>query len=116
MNLKLPWPPTVNHYYRMVNGRMLLSKKGREYKKTGVLMLLEQKAKRPLEGRIEVRIDAYPPDKRVRDIDNLVKPIFDTLQEYGMFNDSQIDDLRIRRLPVAVKPGFVRVFVAEIER
>ena len=114
INVKLPWPPSVNHYYAVVRGRKVLSKKGREYKTESAVECLRQKAPRSLTQRLEVCIDAYPPDKRKRDLDNIVKPIFDALQDYGMFDDSQIDDFRVRRREIA-KPGYVRVYISEIE-
>ena len=113
INVKLPWPPTVNNYYTVARGRKILSKKGREYKGYVVVVLALGHAPKGLTSRLEVRIDAHPTDKRKRDLDNIVKPIFDALQDYGMFDDSQIDDFRVRRLSIE-KPGFVRVYISEI--
>jgi hypothetical protein len=31
MKLTLPYPPSVNHYYRRVGPRTLISREGREY-------------------------------------------------------------------------------------
>jgi crossover junction endodeoxyribonuclease RusA len=70
-----------------------------------------QQAMKGLMSRLEVCIDAYPPDARVRDLDNLLKPALDSMQDYGMFNDGQIDILRIRRME---KGGYVRVYISEI--
>ena len=115
INIKLPWPPTVNTYYGIVRGRKILSKRGREYKIQAAVECLRQKAPRPLTQRLEVNIEAYPPDKRKRDLDNIIKPLLDALQDYGMFDDEQIDILRIRRRAIE-KPGYVRVYISEIER
>jgi crossover junction endodeoxyribonuclease RusA len=109
----LDWPPTINTYYSVVNNRKILSKKGRDYKKNMVKSLMVKKPPKGLTGRIELRIDAHPPDRRKRDLDNLVKPIQDSLQDYGMFDDSQIDYLRVRRCEVE-KGG--RVIVRVFER
>ena len=68
----------------------------------------------PTQWRIEVYIDAYPPDKRKRDIDNILKPILDCLTDAAIWDDdSQVDVLRIRRMEIA-KPGYVRVYISEI--
>ena len=32
IKLELPFPPSMNRYYRNLNGRTLLSAKGRKYK------------------------------------------------------------------------------------
>ena len=95
--IELPWPPSVNHYWRQFNGRTILSKAGREYR-TNVLALLLPKRYKPLEGSLSVIISAMPPDKRRRDLDNLLKGVLDALQYAGMYaDDSQIDLLTIRR-------------------
>lgn len=67
----------------------------------------------PLEGRLSVKLYAYPPDQRKRDLDNLAKATFDALQAAGVIkDDSQIDKLYIeRRAPV--KGGSVLVHIAE---
>ena len=113
INLRLPWPPTVNHYYTIARGRKILSAKGRAYKTNAAVECLRQNVPRPLTQRLEVNIDAYPPDKRKRDLDNIIKPLLEALQDYGMFDDEQIDILRIRRKG---KGGYVRVHISEIER
>jgi crossover junction endodeoxyribonuclease RusA len=115
INVRLSWPPSVNNYYAVVRGRKILSKRGRDYKKQCKFELMVQRPLRGLRTRLEVAIDAYPPDNRKRDIDNLCKPVLDALQDYGMFNDAQIDDLRIRRLETQKGAGFVRVRVSQIE-
>lgn len=116
INVKLSWPPTVNTYYgNAKNGRKYLTARGRKYKANAVADLHGQEAPTGIEGRLEVNIDAYPPDRRKRDIDNILKPLLDCLTDYGLWiDDAQIDVLRVRRLAVD-KPGFVRVHISEIE-
>lgn len=113
INVRLNWPPQINHYYTVARGRKVLSAKGRKYKIDAAVDLLRQKAPRPITGRYAVIISVHPPDKRKRDLDNIVKPIFDALVDYGMFDDSQIDDFRVRRMEVE-KPGYVRLQISEI--
>lgn len=116
INLKLSWPPTVNTYYgNAKNGRKYLTKRGRTYKSDANAELCLQGAPKGLDARLEVIVDAYPPDRRKRDIDNILKPLLDCMTDYGVWlDDEQIDDLRIRRQAVE-KPGHVRVRIAEIE-
>lgn len=104
VELELPWGPTANMHWRhvMIRGspRVLLSEEGRAYRQT-VGLLLMQAGRPKLFGRLAVIYDAYPPDRRRRDIGNLEKPLTDALMHAGLFDDDeQIDDLHIRRRPM----------------
>ena len=108
----LPWPPSVNAYWRTVQGRTMVSKKGRIYKQAATRAVLAAGANKHLPGRLRVKLTAYPPDRRRRDIDNLTKLALDSMQVAGVYlDDSQIDELTIIRAEVE-KGG---VIVAEIE-
>lgn len=110
--IELPWPPTVNHYYTVARGRKILSKKGRDYKEAAWLHLLSQGRYKQLEGDVSLFIRAYPPDKRRRDIDNILKPLLDVLTTAGIYkDDSQVTDLRIQKFNPC-KPGRVEVMVS----
>ena len=99
MIITLPYPPTANTYYRHVGYRTLISREGRAFRKD-VCALLGGGGPRkpPAGGRIALCMDAFPPDNRRRDIDNLQKPTLDALQHAGVYvDDSQIDLLLSRR-------------------
>ena len=99
MILELPYPPSVNGYWRSFNGRQIISAKGREYREHVTLILRSQQIER-MEGRLAVSIILHPPDKRRRDLDNVLKSLCDSLQHGGAYeDDSQIDELRIMRGP-----------------
>ena len=107
----LDWPPTVNHYYTVARGRKILSTRGRDYKAEQVIQLRMQKIPRHDSGRFSINISAYPPDRRKRDLDNLLKPILDCLTDYGAIpDDSAIDEITIRR-SVVEKPGLVQILI-----
>ncbi len=54
-----------------------------------------------------------PPDKRKRDLDNLVKATQDALQEAGCYeNDCQIFGLHVERGEI-IKGGKVRVMIVQ---
>lgn len=109
--MRLPYPPTVNTYYTVARGRKILSKKGRAYKKEALGWLLEQNVPKGSEGAYSVMIYVRPPDKRRRDIDNLLKPLLDSLVDYGVIpDDSMIFDLRIQKFD-PVKGGQVNLTV-----
>ena len=106
MELTLPFPPSVNHYYRRVGPRTLISREGREYRRAICGLLAPGGGngirKPPAGGRIALAMDAFPPDRRRRDLDNLLKCTQDSLAHAGVFeDDSQIDLLVVmRREPV----------------
>lgn len=108
MELELPYPPSINHYWRRAGPRTLISRTGRAFRSEVVAIL--QKQRRPkLLGRLGVEVDLYPPDRRRRDVDNVMKSLLDALQQGGVYgDDSQIDELHIRRQE-CVPGGCVRV-------
>ncbi|MDD5599430.1 MAG: RusA family crossover junction endodeoxyribonuclease [Victivallaceae bacterium] len=90
MEFELPYPPSVNHYYRHVGPRVLISRPGRKYREVVVARLRSYGIK-PLDGGIELFLEAYPPDRRRRDLDNLLKCVLDAMQYAGAYyDDSQI--------------------------
>ena len=95
--LELPYPPSVNHYYRRVGPRTLISREGRKFRRN-VCSLLAAAGITPLTGRLRVEIEVYPPDRRRRDIDNVQKALLDALQHGGAFHDDgQIVQLKIEK-------------------
>jgi len=110
LRLLLPFPPSVNRYWRRVGNRTLISKRGREFRQEVVAILWEQKVT-PREGPLLVQVDAYPPDRRRRDLDNLLKALLDALEHGGAYeDDSQIVELVICKRAV-VKGGRVGVLI-----
>lgn len=107
ITLYLPFPPSVNTYWRHISkgklaGRVLISEKGRQYRAEVLYTIgLARKLVQRLEGRLAVEIIAHAPDRRQRDLDNLPKAILDSLTHAGVWtDDSQVDLLTIRRGPV----------------
>jgi crossover junction endodeoxyribonuclease RusA len=96
IELTLPWPPTVNTYWRNFNGRTIISAKGREYRKAVADQVLIQHAAKHVDYAVKVEIKAYRPDRRRRDLDNLLKALLDAMTSAGvMEDDALIADLRI---------------------
>jgi crossover junction endodeoxyribonuclease RusA len=103
LTLELPYPPSVNHYWRHPNkgklvGRHVISHEGREYRVQVHKLVLITRLNGTLTGRLWVDIELYPPDQRRRDLDNAMKSLLDALQFSGVYrDDSQIDRLLILR-------------------
>ena len=112
ITLHLPYPPSVNHYWGTMGKRRFIGAKGKEFRRV-VLEVSEgvQKA----EGRLSMRVELYPPDRRVRDIDNITKALLDACMHAGCYDDdSQIDELHIIRREVR-KGGGCSVTITALE-
>lgn len=97
LELELPYPPSVNHYWRRVGARTLISRGGRAFREA-VCSILAARGIRPIAGPLVVEVTIHPPDRRRRDIDNIQKALLDSLQHGGAYgDDSQIVRLTIEK-------------------
>ena len=112
-DFELPWPPSVNRYYRHVGPRVLISREGRKYRMMVVSRLGGRYPKQ--EGRLRLTAEFYPPDARRRDLDNLLKCTQDSLQAAGLFeDDSQIKSLRLDMKEPMPPEGLVHVLIESL--
>ena len=96
IHLTLPFPPSVNRYWRHVNGKTLISRAGREFRDRVGQILAHRFFPKPLLEELAVAIDLHPPDHRRRDVDNYCKATLDAIEHAGVYvNDSQITHLEI---------------------
>ena len=109
--IKLPYPPSMNTYWRNFRGNTVLSKAGREFKQAVWACVLEQKIPKFGIKRLEVTLWLYPRSKVVTDLDNRLKAVLDGLEDAGVYdNDGQIDILMIQRGEIR-KGGGVDVMI-----
>jgi Holliday junction resolvase RusA-like endonuclease len=88
--VELPYPPSINHYWRRVGAKTLISREGRRFRERVVAILAALRVQ-PMNGPLAVEVDIYPPDRRRRDIDNVQKALLDALQHGRAYaDDSQI--------------------------
>lgn len=112
--VELPYPPSVNHYWRRVGDRTLISREGRKFRRR-VCARLARRTAEPMSGRVAVHVTAHPPDRRRRDLDNAMKALLDALGHGGVYeDDGQIDRLEIERGSV-VPGGKVVVRITSME-
>lgn len=102
IDIVLPWPPSVNAMWRTVmingSGRTMLSKDGREYRETVRRVVRRIGITCPTICRLRVELRACAPDRRRRDLDNILKASLDALTHAGVWDDdSQIDELSVVR-------------------
>jgi crossover junction endodeoxyribonuclease RusA len=111
--LTLPYPPSVNTYWGFQGHRRFLTTNAVKFKKE-VAHQVSLCPTRFGDARLEVVITLNPPDKRVRDIDNIAKPTLDALVNAKLFlDDGQIDRLIIIRSTI-VKGGCMTVGVGKL--
>ncbi|MEQ8789501.1 MAG: RusA family crossover junction endodeoxyribonuclease [Pirellulaceae bacterium] len=97
IELELPYPPSINHYWRRVGSRTLISREGRRFRQN-VMAILAAMSVEPMSGPLEVDVQVFPPDNRRRDVDNVQKALLDALEHGGAYgDDSQIVRLTIEK-------------------
>jgi len=106
ITLTLPWPPTVNTMFPTSrSGHRFLSKRGKEFAVAVMkAVMLDRRGctTKPETGRLAYRLSAWPPDKRTRDLSNLLKSVEDSLTKAGVWlDDSQVDHIEVDRMPIA---------------
>lgn len=113
--IELPFPPSVNRIWRTVAGRTLLSAEGRTYRRRVAVEFMRPSVIRFGATPVTVSIAAWMPDRRRRDLDNLLKAALDALTHAGCWDDdSQIEDLSIRRAGFAPDNPRLSVVVREV--
>ncbi len=114
ITLSLPFPPSTNSLYRNVSGRGRV--KTERYKTwlraAGNEVLATPLQRRlPIEGKFTLTVLAGRPDKRLRDLDNLLKAVGDLLQSHGLIeNDCLAESITVAWSPTVEKRRIV-VFV-----
>jgi crossover junction endodeoxyribonuclease RusA len=90
----------------------VLGAKGKSYRRDAA-SLLHRFRGACQDKRLAVTINVFPPDKRKRDIDNILKCILDSLEHAKVYNnDNQIDMLTVIRRDV-IKDGSIQIWITE---
>ena len=116
LTLTLPWPPSLNRYWRHSGRdgiqRTHISDEGRRYRSKVALIARSRRRGPVLRGRVSVVILAYPPNRRRHDLDNLFKVLLDALGRGMVYeDDSQIQDLEIHLRALARPDGRLEVTI-----
>jgi len=115
VSLLLPWPPTVNHYWKRSYKRFYVGEKGVNYRNEVVILASKFKNSYVNNERLRIDIEAHPPDKRRRDLDNIFKCLLDSLQYAGVYSDdNQLDQIYIERK--TPRNGQLLVTIKELKR
>lgn len=111
--VKLPYPPSANRNWGYGARNVYLQKGVRQFREAVAWRLVEARAKDfPKCERYAVTVFLFAGDKRKRDDDNGIKPLWDAITKSGQLwdDDSQIIDHRvIRGLPAEEPFIFLRI-------
>ncbi len=113
IRIDLPWPPSVNRYWRHnKRGHTYVTKEGEAYRhEAGWLGRQAMTGRRPFACEVSIEFEAFPPDHRKRDLDNVLKATLDAMEHAGVYgNDYQVADLRIMRREVRPR-GLIRATI-----
>lgn len=96
MQLILPFPPSMNGYWRSPGKGAKISERGRIYRSNAIGAVYEQLRRRPqpLQQDVQITVILYPPNRAKRDLDNFFKALFDSLTHAGVW----VDDSQIKRI------------------
>ncbi len=120
MKLTLPFPPSVNSYWRAPNkgplaGRHLISAEGRKFRSDAAAAVIEQlrRIPKPFISDLSVHVVLSPPTRHRRDLDNYLKALFDALTHSNVWqDDSQIKHMEVSWGPLT-KTGSAEVTIRE---
>jgi len=78
---------------------MVIGERGRAYRRDAIASIRQQRIPADgVGGPLSVRVHAFPPDRRRRDLDNLQKALLDAVVAAGVIeDDSNIDELQVVR-------------------
>lgn len=130
IEITLPYPPSVNNYKRV--GRLSKTMSGKMYQQrvnsdatkrfyyevwVAVNAYIAQNREFqpfPATIPIELIVGMHPPDKRRRDVDNILKCLLDSLQHCGLIkDDSQITRLVVEKKHI-IANGLITVRINEL--
>lgn len=91
ISLILPFPPSVNACWRNINGKTLISAKGRAFRASAITAIYTQLRPRPrvITENVSVIVKMYPPTYHRRDIDNYLKAPFDAITHANIWKDDE---------------------------
>ena len=114
MEFWLPYPPSANHLWRSARGRTYRSRAYVDWLAEAGLYA-KQQFKQTLKGPYKLTITAARPDKRKRDLDNILKPISDLLKSIGAIEDDHLCEMLTARWVTSGDGVSVRIEPAGVE-
>lgn len=108
--MTLPFPPSLNHYWRCAHGRFYISDEGKAYNNRVRLYanvpplsnsnVFKIQRNYPVSKKLELAVVChfYFSDNRRQDLDNLFKVLFDSMTKAGVWlDDSQVFEIAAKK-------------------
>jgi crossover junction endodeoxyribonuclease RusA len=101
LRLELPWPPSINHYWRRHGHVIHVSTAGTRFARLCCLAVRAQFHSAPINQPVAVLVEAWAPKRGPYgncgyDVDNRLKPLLDALTKAELWTDDKfVRDLRI---------------------
>ena len=111
IQVTLPYPPSVNGIWRHAGKKSYLTAKAKDWKLSAAWAVKAAllSGSKPVMGPFNVHLEVGRPDKRKRDLDNLIKVVLDSVKDGGAIRDDSdaqsihaqwVDDLKGVRVTV----------------
>ena len=98
-HFKIEYPPTINHYYQTNkhSNKKFINKDAKRYIERNTYTIKQRMNDLDIQtivNPLTIYLYIYLPDERIRDKDNILKCIFDTIKLSGLVkDDSQLKDV-----------------------
>ena len=118
VNIRLPWPPSLNRSVRHTGNGHYVSKAGKQFRAAAIAEVWSQLGVpiAPL-GRCRIALQLTPPTRQKRDADNHIKPVLDALVHAKLIaddNQRHVKEVRAEWTDVVESPGCCDVFIEEL--
>lgn len=112
VTVTLPYPPQANHMHTVARGRKISSSSYRAWRDECGLRLMAQRAPMTA-GPFSIDLQITRPDRRRRDIDNLIKPCLDAIKSAGLIEDDSLaSKVSAEWRPIGSAPGVTATITA----
>ena len=108
----------MNHYWFRIKGshKLRIGEKGIAFRQAVSAILNHDNKNVPTKNRVALYVEAHPPDRRRRDLDNILKALMDSLQYANVYqDDTQVDIIHVTRGKV-VPGGKVNIHMIELPK
>ncbi len=100
--------PKSNRYIRRRGGKVFKPPRVKNWEVRALWEIKQQYNGEAMEGRLSMEIILILPNHRKRDIDNMLKSLWDALEKGGVFkNDNQIYEVRTLKVVEKGKQGTI---------